>query len=149
VGLDEKSRGYQVYWLKKRTVTVEQNTYFDGPELLSDHLEEEDYKVIEVPMATSTFTTPATDTALIPTEPEPCVLTPEPPVTNPENGPDDAPHERCICKPTQWVQDLIDGKGVHSNLWNAPLLAQGVQAPSAPVVVERAEFEGRAWQSRS
>jgi hypothetical protein len=29
VGLDETSRGYWVYWPKKRTVTVEQNTYFD------------------------------------------------------------------------------------------------------------------------
>jgi len=46
VGIDEKSKGFRVYWPKKYTVTVEWNVYFNEQEIQSDCLEGEDYEIV-------------------------------------------------------------------------------------------------------
>ena len=50
VGLDDNSKGARVFWPTKRTVTMEQNIYFDKS-TTTDRLEGEDYITIKTPAA--------------------------------------------------------------------------------------------------
>jgi Reverse transcriptase (RNA-dependent DNA polymerase)/gag-polypeptide of LTR copia-type/Integrase core domain/GAG-pre-integrase domain/Zinc knuckle len=145
VGIDEKSKGFRVYWPKKCTVTVERNVYFNEQEAPPDRLEGEDYEIVEAPTATHDVSSVSaqglsnntqnnhTNEASVDIGPR--IPTPETP------DPNNIPHERRTRKPSQRVQDLIDGRAVHSNRRNDPVLARGIQAPTEPIA-ERIEFEG-------
>ena len=110
VGFDEQSKGCQVYWPKKQTVTVERNVYFDGPKVPPDHLEGEDFEIIEAPTATSNSTHDAKQPHHHPTKNETS--------THKESPADIQEHpasrEKRIHKPSQWIQDIIDGRSVTS-----------------------------------
>ena len=138
VGFDEQSKGCRVYWPKKRTVTVERNVYFDGPKVLPDHLEGEDFEIIEEPAATSNSTHDAKQPHHHPTENET--------FTHKETPADIQEHpvsrEKRIRKPSQRIQDIIDGRGVTSDRPSNPVLAQGIQTPTVPQIAERTELEG-------
>ena len=52
-------------------------------------------------------------------------------------------HQTRIWKPSQRVQDLIQGVGVTSNCQMDPRFAQGTPAPTLPTMEETAELEGK------
>lgn len=78
VGLDDKSKGAQVFWPMRHTVMVEQNIYFDKL-ATADCLEGEDYVTIE---------TPAASKASLTSNSNPIAVAPETTVTSVNN---DAP----------------------------------------------------------
>ena len=132
VGLDDKSKGARVYWPKKRTVTIERNVYFDNSS--SERLEGEDYELVEAPVSDLTPKSNSNPTSVNTPTPESAPTQDHTPEVN-------APRELRVRKPSQRIQDLIDGVGVYSNGRNDPLLARGIQVPSAPPVVEHSEPE--------
>ena len=114
---------------------MERNVYFNEMDVPLDRLEGEDFELVEVPMTTAPVPTdssirqPTNNDSVAP--PKPLVMVPE-----------DTPREQRVRKPSQRILDLINGRAVHSNRRNDPILARGIQAPTAPTIVERTEFEG-------
>lgn len=131
MGLNEKLKSACIYWPKKCNITVEQNIYFDnsGP---AEHLRREDYELVKV----STIPTLTDNSTSEIVEP------PKAPTTEPIIS--DTHHEQWICKPSQRIQDLINGQAVQSNHPSDLTLAQG---PTLPVVVEWSELEGEHQSS--
>jgi len=113
VRIDEKSKGFRVYWPKKHTVTVEQNVYFNKQEVLLDHLRGEDYEIIEAPIAThdvSSISTQGQPNHTQPNHTDEASVSIGPRIPTPETlDPNNIPCKRCTRKPSQQVQDLIDG----------------------------------------
>ena len=131
VGIDEKSKGARVFWPGKRTVTVERNIYFDES-TAGEHLEGEDL-IIKAPTAPSTPpTTIVNNSDSLPI-----------PDTFPDI-PDNITRPTRIRKPSQRIQDLIQGIGVTSNRRQDPKLARGIQTPTiaAPIAEEHVVPEG-------
>ena len=121
MGLDDNSKGARVFWPTKRTITVEQNIYFDKS-AATDRLEGEDYVTIKMPAASKASSTSnsypiavapeITETSVsndapTPQQPLPRVQTPEPEV---DLKP--APHESRTRRPSKRVQDILAGIGV-------------------------------------
>ena len=111
-------------------VTLKHNVYFDKS-VAADHLEGEDLVIVEAP----------------PAAPTPAVPVARPPPPPPPNDP---PHQPCIQKPSQHIQDLMHSIGITSNHQMDPKLTQGIQAPTlptvdepAPAIVEPTELEGK------
>ena len=48
VGVDDESKGAQVYWQDTKTITVEQNIYFDPTGASVDHLEGENWQFVKM-----------------------------------------------------------------------------------------------------
>jgi hypothetical protein len=124
IGVDEESKGVRVYWPDTKTVTVERNTYFDNSS--ADRLEREenvdDLQFIEI-RDDSPDTIEATPTLHDPLD-VPVVREPQ----DHDDDPNDAPeHGKRTRKPTQKVQDLLEGRGMWSTDANAPLLPPGIQ----------------------
>jgi len=100
LGVDDESKGVRVYWPDTRTITVERNTYFNNS--LNSHLEgEEDVHI------TMTDISPDVDAQ-----------------TDPAN---ESERGKRIQKPSQRVQDLLEGRGTWSDKARDPLLPPGVQ----------------------
>ena len=114
---------------------MECNVYFNEMDVPLDCLEGEDFELVEAPMTTAPV---PTDSSIQPPTNNDSVAPPKPLVMVPE----DTPREQRVRKPSQRILDLINGRAVHSNRRNDPILARGIQAPTAPTIVERTEFEG-------
>ena len=112
MGLDDNSKGAQVFWPAKCTVMVERNIYFDKS-AATDCLEGEDYVTIKTPAASKasltsnsypiTVALEITETSVsndapTPQQPLPQVQTPEP-----EVDPQPAPHESCTRRPSKRI----------------------------------------------
>jgi len=70
VGVDDESKGAQVYWRDTKTITVEWNIYFDPTGVSVDCLEGEDWQFVETTTdepTSSSSTIP--QTAKVPTQP--------------------------------------------------------------------------------
>ena len=127
LGVDDESKGVRVYWHDTKMVTVEWNTYFDNSSV--DCLEgEENVQDIEFTEARDNLlcTNKNTPIASVPQVP-PIVHQPQ----NINNDAIDAPEptepSRRIRKPSQKVQDLLEGRGVWTNNSNLTLVPPGVQ----------------------
>ena len=117
VGVDDNSpNGCRVYWLGKRSVTVERNIYWDpsSVEPLSREGEEEESNV---PNVILTAPTPVpVMTTVSPTPATPILPKVQPP-------PDEPPVTKQIRKPSQRIADILAGRG-------QPTVPRGVQLPT-------------------
>ncbi|KAK0454206.1 uncharacterized protein EV420DRAFT_1695666 [Desarmillaria tabescens] len=135
IGFDETSNGSCIYWPESKMVSIEQNIYFDKSHAPADDLEgEEDIELREI------LSTPKA---------QPNLPTVKPPQTmpNPEAQPTVQPVveetcSQCTRKPSQWVLDLISGKGSVSACQSDPVVPIGVQLPAINKNDVPLEFEG-------
>jgi hypothetical protein len=151
-GVDERSKGFRVYWPDKQIVSTEQNIYYDKTCLSVDHLEGEDWEFIKTTTdspnslaAPTSIPASAATPAATPAAPETCVPTPTP--SYDDNPPEEEPiPTKHIRKPSQHVHDLIEGCGATSACPSDLAVAPGIQLPpvaeEAPDVV--LEEEGLA-----
>ena len=86
LGIDERSKGFRIYWLDKQTVSVEQNVYLNN-NLSTSRLEGEDWEFIET-KADIPSAAPNTPIAPAPMQSAPFVETP---LTSTETITEEAP----------------------------------------------------------
>jgi hypothetical protein len=127
LGIDDEAKGVRVYWPDTKTVTIERNTYFDNSS--ADRLEgEENVEDIEFIEAQDDLSHTNKN---IPIAPVPQVLSIVQEPQNTHNDAIDAPEltepSRRTRKPSQKVQDLLEGHGVWTNHTNATRVPTGVQ----------------------
>jgi len=105
VGIDDDSpNGCRVYWPEKRSVSVEQNMYWDSSSAEPSYREgEQEESNLPNTILTAPTPVPMTSAAL----PAPVILIP-PKVAPP---PDDLPVEKRVRKPSQRVADILAGQG--------------------------------------
>ena len=142
VGFDEQSKGSRVYWPEKHTVTVEHSVTFTGP-VVVDGLEGEKLTepehLVKLPSPTPISETPTDSDEQTPAS-----------VNNPntepaaESRPESRPQR--VRKPTQYVLDVLRGRGTATGLAARPVMPPGLQyvEPSLNVDKEqRVEGEDR------
>lgn len=96
LGIDEKSKGVQIYWLDTKSITIERNVYFNDTSV-SHNGGEQDNVVITKTNLPSTSETPVISTLADDNNNK---------VENP------TPH---VHKPSQHVQELLQGNSIWSN----------------------------------
>ena len=138
LGIDERSKGFRIYWLDKQTVSVEQNVYLNN-NLSTSHLEGEDWEFIET-KADIPSAAPTNPIALAPMQSAPLVETP---LTGTEPVTEEAPAKR-VRKPSQYVRDILDGHGTASYRASDPVIAPGIQLPTVANQDVVLEGEGSA-----
>jgi hypothetical protein len=119
VGFDDFSKGSQVFWPERRSVTVEHNIYFK-PTSASEPLKGEKFATAEK------LTSPIVTQSNLINAPEPET---SPMLLPPSTDTPEMLSEHQIRKPSQHVQDLISGKGHTSACPSDPLLATGIPKP--------------------
>jgi hypothetical protein len=127
MGIDDRSRGFRIYWPDKRSVTVEWNVYFDTSVASAPRLEGEEWQVIE------TTTNAPSSTVHKPTVP-PAPPVPDPPLKvadtmNLSDSESEAPAKR-VRKPSQRIRDILDGHGTSTHRSSDPAITTGVQLPT-------------------
>ncbi|PBL04010.1 hypothetical protein ARMGADRAFT_877573, partial [Armillaria gallica] len=132
IGFDETSNGSRIYWPESKTVSIERNVYFDMTHIPADDLEgEEDIELREIPSMPKAQPNPPTVPQATPTpEAQPTVQ----PVV-------EETRSRHARKPSQWVLDLISGKGSVSARPSDPVVPVGVQLPAVNENNVPLEFE--------
>jgi hypothetical protein len=94
LGIDERSKGFRIYWPNKQTVSVKWNVHLDKRNTSGSRIKGEDWQFIE--MKTDI---PSTDpnTTVPPTAPAPSLTVPliEPPLTNTETTNPSEPEDTC------------------------------------------------------
>jgi len=119
----------RVYWPDKKSVTVEQNIYYDRTS--ASHPKGEIDGLIRTkantPIILSTSSAPTSSSQAA--EPPAPPYTPTPPPAA-EPAPEEPPAEKRIRKPSQQVADLLDGRGRTSNRPSDPVVTCGIQAPT-------------------
>jgi hypothetical protein len=102
LGYDEESKGYRIYWLKKQTVTVERDIYFDENEaLIPETTQIEEGRITKVDLhSPATSTTPKNLETTQEQPPEPVYNSDDPPTIQ-----EPAPHKK-----TTWNDGLIKPK---------------------------------------
>ena len=128
LGIDEESKGVRVWWPDTKTVGIERNIYYDNSRSLDSRSEGEDNGRVEtrtdepfVPKDHFPTDNPEQKT---PSETPSAIQTINVPAPNPE------PKERRIRKPSQCVQDILEGCAKSSNV------THGVQLPTMEQEVE-------------
>ncbi|CAA7265260.1 unnamed protein product [Cyclocybe aegerita] len=152
MGVDKQSKGVWVYWPDTKTVSVEQNVYYDETCKSGSHLEGEEWDgfnetkpdlsinlTAEPPPSTSsTSNQTAQPAASAPQAPERDESASEPD----ETPSTPKPREKRVQKPSQHVLDIIEGRAVSSNLPKSPKLSPGVQVPTEMLKEQVLEGEG-------
>ena len=111
MGVDEQSKGYRISWLDTKSITVERNIYYDDSSASRNEGEQDDVVVTKTNSPTTSKT--------------PVVETPaEDDISEAETP---APRIR---KPSQRVQDLLQGDATWSNRSKSQKVAPGVQLPT-------------------
>ena len=121
MGVDEQSKGVRIYWPDKMTVGVECNVYFDKTVASVSHLEGEEDGIVKTKNDLSNVP------KAIPLE-NPIPTTPAAPILPQVPQPDSAIGKH-ICKPSQCILDITEGRGSSSGWPSDPAVAQGVQLP--------------------
>jgi Reverse transcriptase (RNA-dependent DNA polymerase) len=134
VGIDDRSKGFRIYWPEKRTVTVEWNIYLDNTTASASRLEGEKW-IIE------TTTDAPASTAHTPPPPVAVVPTTAADPANPSDSEAELP-AKWIRKPSQRVKDILDGYGTASYHSSDPVIATGVQMPTIVANKPAEVFEG-------
>ena len=134
MGISDESKGVRVYWPDKKTVSTEQNVYFDKTQLSVSRLEGEELE----------FTETKSDNPLISSHNPPALPTnpqivqpqtaPEIPSENDEDASEPEIPAKRIRKPTAKIREIMEGCAVASNLPSTPKFTAGTQLPSAPDV---------------
>jgi len=135
MGVDDTSKGVRIYWPNKHNVTVEWNVYYDKTGTSASRFEGEDWddfvetKVDELTGTSTTIPELPTPTP----NSQPTSRIPEPPIV--DDTASDAASEpkirsKRVRKPMQRVKDLLEGRGVTSDLPKGPKVAAGVQLPT-------------------
>ena len=136
MGVDENSKGVQIYWPDTKTVSVEQNVYMDNTSASRIGGGNEGFIKANPDLHISPKNSKSDSSAQsFPTQPPvPDNQAPNNLDTNPENLPSDPiEHPKCVRKPTQKVKDVMEGTAVSSNLPKSQAkLAPGVQLPTEP-----------------
>jgi hypothetical protein len=115
VGFDEQSKGSRVYWPEKRTVTVERSVVFTSPSVVIDGLEGEDSAEPEHSVKSPSSTSHQNDNSNDAPVPDiPAVMPSRPQRTR---------------KPTQYVRDVLEGRGTATGLASRPAIPTGIQVP--------------------
>jgi hypothetical protein len=123
IGIDERSKGFRIYWPEKKSVTVERNVHFDNSSASASRLEGENWQIIETETNAPANQTPSSN-APIPTAPS------MPHTSEPQSDSDaEAPAKR-LRKPSQRVKDILEGHGTSSHRPSDPVIPTGVQMPS-------------------
>ena len=115
LGVDEQSKGVRIYWPDSKSITVERNVYFDDASVSRNEGEHEDTVVTKNDLP---------DTPKIVEVPD---IQPEP---EDDHSEAENPTTR-VRKPTQRVQDLLEGKATWSNRSKAQKVFPGVQLPTS------------------
>ena len=144
MGIDEQSKGVQVYWPDKTTVGVKRNVYYDKTITSVSHLKGEEEGIIE----------PKTD---LPNEKTPTPVPSKNPVPTPPRIPSPLPAPepdvqttKRIRKPSQHVLDIVEGRASSSNRPSDPTITRGIQLPPPlPPVVEQPKNEVLEWEGKS
>jgi len=127
LGIDEESKGIRVWWPDTKTVGVERNVYYDNSCSSASHFEgENDGREFVETRADEPFVSPEkspTVTKIPPETPE----TPSATQTVAVPVPDPEPREKRARKPSQRVQDILEGRAESSKV------ARGVQLPTQEV----------------
>jgi hypothetical protein len=140
LGVDEQSKGFQVYWPDKRTVSTERNVYHNKTCALVDRLKGEDWEFVKTTTDLPESSTPINPT---PTQPTATQAISSPTISHaPSPSPFDHQelHEeepipaKRIRKSSQHVCDLIEGHSTTSAHPSDPTVFAGIQLP--PVVEE-------------
>ena len=130
MGISDESKGVQVYWPDKKTVSTERNVYFDKTQLSVSRLEGEELE----------FTETKSDNPIIPSHNPPALPT-NPQIAQPQTAPEipsendedlsepEIPAKRTR-KPTAKIREIMEGRAVASNLPSAPKFTAGTQLPS-------------------
>ena len=118
-----------------KMVTVECNVYFDPTSASVDHIEGEDWEFVETTTDRLTHA-PSSSSPAIMTPPSQSESSSTPPITESELE-DEESRLKHTCKPSQRVLDILTGRTVNSFRPSDPLVAPGVQVPTA--VVEKPE----------
>src|SRR6266498_191235 len=124
LGIDNESKGIRVWWPDTKTVGIEQNVYYDNSCSSASHFEGENDGREFVKMRMNK--------PFVPLEKSPTVTseTPESPSTTQNEimpVPDPEPREKRFRKPSQRVQDILEGRAESSKV------ARGVQLPTQEV----------------
>jgi hypothetical protein len=134
VGVDEKSKGFRIYWPDSRKVTVERNVYHDKTGASADRLEGEDWE-FEID-STDLKSTPEVSKSIPPAPSTSSTAPPAPPAppTAPP-APVDAPElepipQKRVRTPSRYVRQMLDRTGSTSARPSDPLLPKGIQQPS-------------------
>jgi hypothetical protein len=121
LGIDERSKGYRIYWPERQTVTVERNVHFNNSNSSAPRLEGEDWQVTE-----TVTDSPSSQGAKI-------TIASVPPTINPPSGPAnkipsdseaEAPTKR-IRKPSQRIRDILEGHGTSTHRSSDPVIPTG------------------------
>ena len=108
MGTDEQSKGVCVYWPDKTTVGVERNVYYDKTKASASRLEGEEGGIVEM-KADLPKDEPRSEASLNTPTPTPPRLPTPPPVPEPEE-----PTAKCVCKASQHLLDIVEGRGSSS-----------------------------------
>jgi hypothetical protein len=153
IGVDDQSKGFRIYWPDTRKVSVEWNMYHGKDSASADCLKGEDWDLLNDDPAEQTLAndilsrqTSAPDPVPHNNDPDPNPV-PEPPprrTCRPAVLPDldlelELPAKR-ICKPSQQILNIVEGKGTSSAKPADPLIPTGVRLPSP--IPENEELEG-------
>jgi hypothetical protein len=117
LGVDEESKGVRIYWPISKTVTVERNVYYDNSSAGRFEEEQEAVEINKTDANSPQVTNPETQ-AVAANEPD-------------DEVPEAAEPSKRARKPSQKVQDLLEGRGSWSTFQsNSQTVAPGVQKPS-------------------
>ncbi|KAF8799459.1 hypothetical protein BYT27DRAFT_7008136, partial [Phlegmacium glaucopus] len=135
MGISDESKGIQIYWPDKKTVSTEQNVYYDKTSSSVSRLEGEEWDGFK----TKT------------NEPPAIIKTPDPDANKPPKPKSHSDTKICpkpAQKPMQQVRDILSGKAVASNLPKGPKITPDIQLP-APEESTSTAFEGEEddWMS--
>jgi hypothetical protein len=145
VGIDDTSKGIRIYWPDKRNVMVERNVYYDKTGASASRFEGENWddfietKADELTGTSTTIPQPPTPTL----NSEPTSHVPDPPIVDDaasDEASEPAIRSKRVRKPTQRVKDLLEGRGVTSELPKGPKVAPGVQLPTEEPSILEAMF---------
>ena len=126
MGVSDESKGVRVYWPDKKTISTEQNVYFDKTSSSVSRLKGEEWELTE---------TKPENAPKLPTPKHPAVTQIKPEILSENDEPlseleiPEIPVKR-IRKPTVKLKDIIEGHAVVSNLPAAPQFTVGTQLPS-------------------
>jgi len=129
IGVDEQLKGVRVYWLDKKSVTVEQNVCFDRTSASRPKGEIDGLigTKANAPVVPNTPSAPSSSQTTEPPAPVTPSRVPSPPPAA-EPVPEEPPAEKCIRKPSQCIVDLLEGRGRTSNRPSDPVITSGIQA---------------------
>ena len=130
MGVSDELKGMRMYWPDKKTISTEQNIYFDKTKLSVSRLEGEEWEFIK----TKSDYTPVLPAEIPQNTPKTIHDTPD--IISDEDETLSEPEipNKQICKPTAKIREIIEGCAVTSNLPSAPKFTIGTQLPSIPDV---------------